>query len=180
MNAPEPYLAAHPTVTRMRLFHRDLVEIRHELHRHPELGFEEHFTAELVARELTRYGVDAVHRGVGRTGVVAVIRGRTDTSGRRIGLRADMDALPIAEENRFEHRSTHAGVMHACGHDGHTTMLLGAARYLAQSPEFNGTVDATYITGIGDVQTGDTTRMLILMDIERLMQSPDMGLTDIG
>ena len=147
MNPPEPYLAAHPTVTRMRLFHRDLIEIRHELHRHPELGFEEHFTAELVARELTRYGVDAVHRGVGRTGVVAVIRGRTDTSGRRIGLRADMDALPIAEENRFDHRSTHAGVMHACGHDGHTTMLLGAARHLAATRDFDGVAHLIFQPG---------------------------------
>ena len=147
MNAPEPYLAAHPTVTRMRLFHRDLVEIRHELHRHPELGFEEHLTAELVARELARYGVDEVHRGVGRTGVVAVIRGRTDTAGRRIGLRADMDALPIAEENSFEHRSTHAGVMHACGHDGHTTMLLGAARHLAATRDFDGVAHLIFQPG---------------------------------
>jgi hippurate hydrolase len=138
MNAPEPYLGSHPTLTRMRLFHRDLVEIRHELHRHPELGFEEHFTAELVARELTRCGVDEIHRGIGRTGIVAVIRGRTDHSGRRIGLRADMDALPISEENSFEHRSTRSGMMHACGHDGHTTMLLGAARHLAQTRDFDG------------------------------------------
>lgn len=147
MNAPEPYLGAHAAVTRVRAFHRDLIAIRRELHRHPELGFEEHFTAELVARELARYGVDEIHREIGRTGVVGVIRGRSDTSGRRIGLRADMDALPITEENSFEHRSTHEGRMHACGHDGHTTMLLGAARHLAATREFDGVAHLIFQPG---------------------------------
>ena len=154
MNAPETlprdadaYLGAHPVVARLRDIHRDLIEIRHELHRNPELGFEEHFTAELVARELGRCGVDEIHRGIGRTGIVAVIRGRRDTSGRRIGLRADMDALPIAEENELPWRSTRKGMMHACGHDGHTTMLLGAARHLAATRDFDGVAHLIFQPG---------------------------------
>ena len=147
MNAPESYLGAHPTISRLRLVHRDMVEIRHELHKNPEIGFEEHFTSALVARELARYGVDEIHRGIGRTGIVAVIRGRTDASGRRIGLRADMDALPIPEENAFEHRSTRDGMMHACGHDGHTTMLLGAARHLAATRDFDGVAHLIFQPG---------------------------------
>jgi hippurate hydrolase len=147
MNAPEPYLGAHPTLLRLREHHRDLTEIRHELHRHPELGFEEHVTAELVARELARCGVDEVHRGLGRTGLVAVVRGRRDTQGRRIGLRADMDALPIQEENPVPWRSQREGMMHACGHDGHTTMLLGAARHLAATREFDGVAHLIFQPG---------------------------------
>ena len=147
MNAPEPYLALHPAVSAIRAFHGELVAIRHELHRHPELGFEEHFTSALVARELARYGVDEIHRGVGRTGVVAVIRGRTDTAGRRIGLRADMDALPMKEENDFPHRSSRPGLMHGCGHDGHTTMLLGAARHLAATRAFDGVAHLVFQPG---------------------------------
>jgi len=147
MNAPEPYLGAHPTLLRLREHHRDLIEIRHELHRHPELGFEEHVTAELVARELARCGVDEVHRGLGRTGLVAVVRGRRDTRGRRVGLRADMDALPIQEENPVPWRSQRDGMMHACGHDGHTTMLLGAARHLAATREFDGVAHLIFQPG---------------------------------
>ncbi|MGU7870872.1 M20/M25/M40 family metallo-hydrolase, partial [Escherichia coli] len=93
--------------------------------RHPELGYEETRTAALVADELRRCGVDEVHTGIGRTGVVGVLHGRRSGDG-AVGLRADMDALPIAEKNDFGHRSTLAGKMHGCGHDGHTTMLLGA------------------------------------------------------
>ncbi|MDO6388299.1 M20 aminoacylase family protein [Uliginosibacterium sp. 31-12] len=115
--------------------HAALIEIRRDLHAHPELGFEETRTADLVASLLERWGLE-VHRGVGQTGVVGVLR--AGTSERCIGLRADMDALPIAEANLFAHRSQHTGCMHACGHDGHTAMLLGAAEYLAQHRNFDG------------------------------------------
>ncbi|MET4247207.1 amidohydrolase [Bradyrhizobium sp. LA6.4] len=117
----------------------ELVAIRRDLHAHPELGFEEHRTAAIVADQLRKYGVDEVHTRVGRTGVVGVIRGKTGGS-RSIGLRADMDALPILEANEFEYRSRDPGKMHACGHDGHVTMLLGAARCLAAKRSFEGTV----------------------------------------
>ncbi len=147
MNAPEPYLGQHPAVASIRSWHGDLVAIRRRLHRNPELGFEEHFTGDLVASELQRYGVDEIHRGIGRTGIVAVIRGRRDASGHRIGLRADMDALPIHEENEFEHRSQRPGLMHGCGHDGHTTMLLGAARQLAATRNFDGVAHLIFQPG---------------------------------
>ena len=116
----------------------ELTRLRRDIHAHPELGFHESRTAELVARKLSSFGIE-VHRGIGRTGVVGVLR--NGSSPRTIGLRADMDALPVEESNSFEHRSTHQGVMHACGHDGHTTMLLGAARYLAETRKFDGTVN---------------------------------------
>ncbi|MEH3144117.1 MAG: M20 family metallopeptidase [Methylobacterium frigidaeris] len=116
----------------------ELTAIRRDLHAHPEIGFEEVRTAGIVAERLAAWGVDEIHRGVGRTGVVGLIRGR-GTSTRRIGLRADMDALPIEEATNLPHRSTVPGKMHACGHDGHTTMLLGAAKYLAETRDFDGT-----------------------------------------
>jgi amidohydrolase len=147
MNAPESYLGLHPAVASIRAFHSDLITIRRQLHQNPELGFEEHFTSELVARELERYGVDEIHRNIGRTGVVAVVRGGSDNSGRRIGLRADMDALPMQEENAFEHRSRRPGLMHGCGHDGHTTMLLGAARHLAATRRFDGVAHLIFQPG---------------------------------
>ncbi len=115
--------------------------IRRDLHAHPELGFEEHRTAELVASRLRDWGY-AVHTGIAGTGVVGVLR--LGNGGRSIGLRADMDALPMQEENRFAHRSRHDGRMHACGHDGHTTMLLAAAWHLAQSRRFSGTVNLIF------------------------------------
>ena len=115
----------------------DIRQLRHDLHAHPELRFEEHRTAELVARTLSHWGIE-IHRGLGGTGVVGVIK--NGESGNSIGLRADMDALPIQEHNQFEHASRYPGKMHACGHDGHTAMLLGAAQYLAQHRRFNGTV----------------------------------------
>lgn len=118
-------------------FHNELSEWRRDIHAHPELGFEEQRTADLVAEKLRSFGLD-VQRGLGKTGVVATLR--VGNSHQTIGLRADMDALPILEANQFEHRSTYPGKMHACGHDGHTVMLLGAARYLAQSRNFNGCV----------------------------------------
>lgn len=113
--------------------------IRHELHRHPELGFEEHRTAAIIVRELERLGI-AFETGIGKTGIVGVIPGRTNRHNRAVGLRADMDALPLQEMNVSSFMSTTPGVMHACGHDGHVTMLLAAARYLQQSRRFDGTV----------------------------------------
>ena len=115
----------------------ELVAIRRDLHAHPELGFEEERTSGIVAERLSAWGFE-VHRGIGKTGVVGVLHGKS-ADGRRIGLRADMDALPIEETTNLSYRSTRPGKMHACGHDGHTTMLLGAARYLAETRAFDGT-----------------------------------------
>ncbi|WP_373764961.1 M20 aminoacylase family protein, partial [Delftia acidovorans] len=113
------------------------VEVRRDIHRHPELGFEEHRTSALVAQQLEQWGYE-VERSLGGTGVVGrLVRG---SGSRRLGLRADMDALPITEANAFAHASTHDGVMHACGHDGHTAMLLAAARHLAEHGGFDGTL----------------------------------------
>ncbi len=121
-------------------FVKEFVSIRRDIHAHPELAFNEARTSGIVASQLASYGLE-VHRGLARTGVVGVLR--RGGSGRAIGLRADMDALPLGEKNGFPHRSRHGGTMHACGHDGHTAILLGAARYLAEhgeSPDFDGTV----------------------------------------
>src|SRR5438034_9082837 len=114
-------------VERIREYHRELKEIRHDLHAHPELGFEETRTSTLVADKLASWGIE-VHRGLAKTGVVGVVKGRGTSGGRAIGLRADMDCLPVHETGSVPYRSRHDGRMHACGHDGHTTMLLGAAR----------------------------------------------------
>ena len=115
----------------------EMTEWRRTMHAHPELGFEEQWTADFIAEKLESFGVE-VHRGLATTGIVGVIRGQGD-SNRMIGLRCDIDALPMTEENSFDHVSTQPGRMHACGHDGHTTMLLGAARYLAETRNFDGT-----------------------------------------
>jgi len=120
-------------------FHPELTALRRELHAHPELGFEEHFTARRVVEALKLCGVDEIHTGIGKTGVVALIHGRARSSGRMLGLRADMDALPMQEDNDLPWRSTRPGLMHGCGHDGHTAMLIGAARYLAETRQFDGT-----------------------------------------
>ncbi|WP_312944234.1 M20 aminoacylase family protein [Agrobacterium sp.] len=117
----------------------DVVEWRRDLHAHPELQFEVHRTAAFVAQKLTEFGCDEIVTGIGKTGVVGVIKGQRQVSGRVIGLRADMDALPIEEETGVPWASKTKGVMHACGHDGHTAMLLGAARELARSRAFDGT-----------------------------------------
>jgi hippurate hydrolase len=119
--------------------HPELTAFRRDLHAHPELGFEEVYTSARVKEALEHCGVDAIHTGIGKTGLVATIRGRSDSAGRMIGLRADMDALPMAEANDFAWRSKRAGLMHGCGHDGHTAMLVGAARYLAATRNFDGT-----------------------------------------
>jgi hippurate hydrolase len=126
-----------PIINRLAEFQDDVVAWRHDLHRHPEILYEVHRTAAEVASRLTAFGVDEVVTGIGRTGVVGVIRGRS--GGRTIGLRADMDALPITETTGRPYASTSPGKMHACGHDGHTAMLLGAARYLAETRNFDGT-----------------------------------------
>ena len=126
-----------PMINRIAEFQDDMARWRRDIHAHPELGFEEKRTADVVARELESFGLE-VHRGLARTGVVGVLKGAPGDGA--IGLRADMDALPILEKNEFDHRSTSDGVMHACGHDGHTAMLLGAAKYLAETENFSGTV----------------------------------------
>ena len=125
-------------VEHIRGWHTDLTALRRDLHMHPELGFEERRTAAIVCERLAALGIEH-HSGIGKTGVVAVVRGRRDQSARAIGLRADMDALPMQEENEFTHKSRHDGLMHGCGHDGHTTMLLGTARYLHETRNFDGT-----------------------------------------
>lgn len=113
---------------------------RHDLHEHPEILFETHRTSAIVAEKLAEFGCDTIETGIGRTGVVGVIKGKTNTSGKVIGLRADMDALPIHEATGLDYTSKTDGAMHACGHDGHTAMLLGAAKYLSETRNFGGTV----------------------------------------
>src|SRR3954463_8288796 len=129
-----------PIVNRIADFHDDIKTWRRDIHAHPELLYDVHRTAASVADKLKSFGCDEVVTGIGRTGVVGVIRGsKRDAGGRVIGLRADMDALPIEEANDLPYRSTVPGKMHACGHDGHTAMLLGAARYLTETRNFAGT-----------------------------------------
>ena len=128
-----------PIVNRFADFQDDLVATRRDIHRHPELMYDVQRTAAAVAEKLRAFGVDEVTTAIGRTGVVGVIRGRKNSGGRVIGLRADMDALPLRETTGKPYASEIDGKMHACGHDGHTTMLLGAARYLAETRNFDGT-----------------------------------------
>ena len=123
--------------TRISEFHDDMTRIRRDIHSHPETAFEEERTAKVVADELESYGVE-VHKGLAKTGVVGTLK--VGTGSKKIGLRADMDALDLHELNEFDHKSRNEGKMHGCGHDGHTTMLLGAARYLAETKNFDGTV----------------------------------------
>ncbi|MBV9348321.1 MAG: amidohydrolase [Pseudolabrys sp.] len=128
-----------PIVNRVADLHEDITAWRRDLHQHPEILYEVHRTAASVAEKLKAFGCDEVVTGIGRTGVVGVIRGKRGKGGRTIGLRADMDALPIEEATGLSYKSTIPGKMHACGHDGHTAMLLGAARYLAETRNFDGT-----------------------------------------
>jgi amidohydrolase len=128
-----------PIVNRVADLHADITEWRRDLHMHPELQYDVHRTAGSVAEKLKAFGCDEVVTGLGRTGVVGVIRGKKGASGKTIGLRADMDALPIEEANDLPYKSAVPGKMHACGHDGHTAMLLGAARYLTETRNFSGT-----------------------------------------
>lgn len=126
-----------PNLPQIDAFADELTAIRRDIHAHPEIGFEEVRTSGIVAEKLSQWGIE-VHRGIGRTGVVGILEGRGGP-GRRIGLRADMDALPMDETTNLPFRSTIPGRFHGCGHDGHTTMLLGAARYLAENRDFIGT-----------------------------------------
>ncbi|AKS45717.1 hippurate hydrolase [Octadecabacter temperatus] len=118
----------------------EITEWRRDLHENPEILFETHRTSAIVAEKLKAFGCDEIVTGIGRTGVVAVIKGKSDASGKVIGLRADMDALPIHEQTGLEYASKTDGAMHACGHDGHTAMLLGAVKYLSETRNFDGTV----------------------------------------
>jgi amidohydrolase len=152
MTAPE---TARDVYEAIAAYQDQLIDIRRDIHAHPELGMEEHRTAEIVAKLLESWGIE-VHRGVGGTGVVGVLRqGNVPEA---IGLRADMDALPIVEATGVEYASRTPGVMHACGHDGHTTMLLGAARYLAETRNFSGTVN--FIFQPGEEGAGGAEAML--------------------
>ena len=128
-------------------YHPELTALRRDLHAHPELGFEEIYTSKRVKEALKLCGVDEIHDGIGRTGVVGVIRGRSTASGSMVGLRADMDALPLTEHNDFAWKSCKQGLMHGCGHDGHTAMLIGAARYLAETRNFDGTAVLVFQPG---------------------------------
>src|SRR3989442_8390963 len=129
-----------PIVNRIAALHPEITAWRRDIHAHPELLYDVHRTAAAVAEKLNAFGCDEVVTGIGRTGVVGVIRGRKEGGAlKAIGLRADMDGLPIAEEGNVPYRSTVPGRMHACGHDGHTAMLLGAAKYLAETRNFSGT-----------------------------------------
>ncbi len=128
-----------PVKNRFAELHDDITAWRRDLHEHPEILFETHRTSASVAEKLRSFGCDEVVEGIGRTGVVGVIKGKQDTSGKVIGLRADMDALPIHEQTGLPYASKTPDAMHACGHDGHTAMLLGAAQYLAETRNFDGT-----------------------------------------
>ncbi|MBX3637911.1 MAG: amidohydrolase, partial [Rubrivivax sp.] len=127
MNLLEPILADAAEITRLR----------RDIHAHPELAFQEERTADVIAKALTDWGIP-IHRGLGKTGVVGIVK--NGSSSRAVGLRADIDALPMTEHNVFPHASRHPGKMHACGHDGHTAMLLAAAKHLAKHRNFDGTV----------------------------------------
>lgn len=129
-----------PLINRLAETHAEITEIRRDLHENPELQFDTHRTSGIVAQKLRDWGCDEVKEGIGQTGVVGVIHGKQNTSGKVIGLRADMDALPILEATGLDYASKTDGKMHACGHDGHTAMLLGAAQYLAETRNFDGTV----------------------------------------
>jgi amidohydrolase len=127
-----------PVINRIAGYAEDMAEWRRWMHRHPELSFDCHRTAAYVVERLREFGVDEIHEGIATTGIVAIVKGRGD--GPTVGLRADMDALPIVEATGLDYASAEAGKMHACGHDGHTAMLLGAARYLAETRNFAGRV----------------------------------------
>ncbi|HKK31659.1 MAG TPA: amidohydrolase, partial [Alphaproteobacteria bacterium] len=127
-----------PIINRIGELQDAMTEWRRALHQHPETAFEEHWTSDYVAERLAAFGVDEIHRGIAKTGIVAVLR--NGSSDRSIGLRADMDALDIQEANDLPYKSQNPGKMHACGHDGHTAMLLGAAKHLAETRNFDGTV----------------------------------------
>ncbi len=161
----------------------DITQWRRDIHQHPELGFNEFRTSDLVAKKLEAFGYQ-VHRGLGKTGVVGTLK--VGTSSRSIGLRADMDALPIQETNDVDHCSVHPKVMHACGHDGHTAMLLGAARYLAETKSFNGTVQLIFQPaeeGLGGARTmieDGLFERFLMDDIYGMHNWPGMPLGHFG
>src|SRR5215467_8087347 len=128
-----------PIINSVAAMQDEVAQWRRDIHQHPEVLYEVQRTAGIVADKLKAFGCDEVVGGIGRTGVVGVIRGRKETSGRVIGMRADMDALPMTETTDLPYASRAPGKMHACGHDGHTAMLLGAAKYLCQTRNFDGT-----------------------------------------
>ncbi len=128
-----------PIRNRLAELHAEITGWRRDIHEHPEILYDTHRTSALVAEKLKEFGCDEVVTGIGRTGVVGIIRGKTDTQGRAIGLRADMDALPMQEQTGLDYASKTPDAMHACGHDGHTAMVLGAAKYLAETRNFDGT-----------------------------------------
>ncbi|NOC44117.1 M20 aminoacylase family protein [Ruegeria sp. HKCCD7559] len=128
-----------PIKNRLAEMHEEITGWRRDIHQHPEILYDTHRTSALVAEKLKEFGCDEVVTGIGRTGVVGVIRGKSDTQGRVIGLRADMDALPMQEQTGLDYASKTSGAMHACGHDGHTAMVLGAAKYLSETRNFDGT-----------------------------------------
>ena len=138
-HAPYGFKAYGHAFAHIAGFQSELTALRRDLHAHPELGFEEVYTAARVLQALKLCGVDEVHTGLGKTGVVALIKGKSVSSGKMTGLRADMDALTMTEHNEFPWKSSKSGMMHGCGHDGHTAMLVGAARYLAETRNFDGT-----------------------------------------
>ncbi len=156
---------------RLRTYHAELTGIRRDLHANPELGLDTHRTADVVAGLLTSWGIE-VHRLVDGAGIVGVLR--SGNGPRSVGLRADMDALPIHEQTGAAHKSRTSGVMHACGHDGHTTMLLGAARYLAETRQFNGTVN--FIFQPGEEGAGGALAMLADGLLERFPSDELFGL----
>jgi hippurate hydrolase len=152
-----------PVIDRIAAFAPELTELRRDFHAHPELGFQEVRTSGIVANLLTKWGIET-HTGIGRTGVVGVLKGKAE-GGRTIGLRADMDALPIDERTNLSYASKSPGVMHACGHDSHTVMLLGAARYLAETRDFAGT--AVFIFQPAEEGLGGARAMLADRLLER-------------
>ena len=169
-----------PIINRIAEFHSEMTEWRRDLHAHPELSMQEFRTSAMVQERLKSFGVDEIITGMATTGVVGVIR--AGTSERAIGLRADMDALPIQEETGLDHASQNSGVMHACGHDGHTTMLLGAAKYLAETRNFDGTVylvfqPAEEFEGGADAMVKDglfsRCRMEMIFGLHNWPQSPE-------
>jgi hippurate hydrolase len=173
-----------PTLERIDAFADELTAIRRDLHAHPEVGFEEVRTSGIVADKLTSWGVE-VHRGLGGTGVVGVLKGK-GSGGKRIGLRADMDALPMEENTNLAWRSTIPGRFHGCGHDGHTTMLLGTARYLAETRNFDGTVHFIFQPaeeGLGGARAmikDGLFKQFPCDEIYGLHNAPDMNHGEVG
>ncbi|KZD21975.1 M20 aminoacylase family protein [Tardiphaga robiniae] len=173
-----------PTLERIDAFADELTAIRRDLHAHPEIGFEEVRTSGIVADKLTSWGVE-VHRGLGGTGVVGVLKGN-GSGGKRIGLRADMDALPMEENTNLAWRSTIPGRFHGCGHDGHTTMLLGTARYLAETRNFDGTVHFIFQPaeeGLGGARAmikDGLFKQFPCDEIYGLHNAPDMNHGEVG